>query len=87
MTAFFGAFMNNFSQPKNKTLSIVKANHEGQFLYQDRWVNKDNFRAFVYDKNGNQKLANSYKEFELLTQNGIWFSVKPVRKSKDDSVR
>lgn len=44
----------------------------GQFLYNDRWVDKKHFRAFVY--NGKeQKLANSYDEFEKLISSGLWF--------------
>lgn len=48
-----------------------------QFLYLNRWVDKANFRAFVYDKEGKQQLANSHKEFEALTSSGIWFATKP----------
>jgi hypothetical protein len=48
-----------------------------QFLYLGRWVDKASFRTFVYDREGNQKLANSYKEFEDLTSSGIWFASKP----------
>lgn len=70
--------------------SRKKAEKVDQFLYQDRWVNKAHFRAFVYDKKGDQKLANSYDEFEALTTSGIWFGSKPEaslvkdqRKQKD----
>jgi hypothetical protein len=55
----------------------VKAtSHEGQILYLDRWVDKNMFRTFVYDQKGNQKLANSYEEFEALTHSGVWFATK-----------
>jgi len=72
-------------------LKNIKDPHAGQFQYQDRWVDKNTFRAWVYDKNGEQKLANSYKEFEELTSSGIWFSkqvqeepvVVKTRKQKD----
>lgn len=50
--------------------------HAGQFLYLGRWVNKEHFRAFVYDKDGNEKLADNYPEFEKLTVSGIWFASK-----------
>ena len=44
-----------------------------QALYQGRWVNKDKFRAYVY--NGEtKKLANSYKEYADLIESGLWFS-------------
>lgn len=67
-------------------LKNIKDPHAGQFLYLDRWVDKETFRAFVYDKNCNEKLADSYQEFEELTTSGIWFASKPVpkeRKPKD----
>jgi hypothetical protein len=51
--------------------------HEGQVLYLDRWVDKASFRTFVYNEKGEQKLANSYVEFESLTASGIWFASKP----------
>ena len=44
----------------------------GQVLYNDRWVDKKHFRAFVY--NGKeQKLANSYQEYSDLISSGVWF--------------
>lgn len=58
-------------QSKKKTQKV------DQFLYQDRWVDKAHFRVFVYDRAGNQRLANNYQEFEDLTSNGIWFASKP----------
>ncbi len=57
--------------------SLRKTQKVDQFLYQDRWVDKATFRAFVYDRSGNQKLANSFKEFEDLTTSGIWFASRP----------
>ena len=61
--------------------------HEGQFNYQGRWVDKEGFRAFVYDEKGREKLVNSYNEFEDAITSGIWFESKPViplkRKPKD----
>ncbi len=62
----------------SEKLKNIKDQHVGQFLYQDRWVDKKTFRAWVYDKKGNQTLANSYKEFEDLTTSGIWFSRQPI---------
>ena len=55
--------------------------YKDQFFYLNRWVDKNNFRAFVYDKDGNEKLANSYDEFERLTHSGIWFSSKEMNLS------
>lgn len=72
-------------------MTILKKNfHEGQALYLGRWVDKSNFRAFVYSEKGEQKLANSYSEFESLTASGIWFAERPnasskIRKQKNGS--
>lgn len=67
----------------------VKNIHEGQVLYQGRWVNKSNFRVFVYNEKAEQKLASSYSEFESLIASGIWFASKPdtsLRKEKKKDV-
>lgn len=65
----------------------IKNQQDNQFLYLGRWVNKEHFRAFVYNDKHEQKLANSYQEFESLTQSGVWFASKPAslpkRKAKD----
>jgi hypothetical protein len=58
-------------------LKNIKDPHSGQFQYLGRWVDKETFRAWIYDKHGEQKLAGSYKEFEDLTSSGIWFAKKP----------
>lgn len=75
----------------SKNVIAIKKHHEGQFQYLGRWISKENFRAFVYDDKGNQKLANSYKEFESLTASGLWFSSKPdasrKRQKRDDIIR
>ena len=46
-----------------------------QVMYLDKFVDKDTFRAFVYREN-EQKLANSYEEFESLIASGLWFVTK-----------
>jgi hypothetical protein len=61
----------------DKKLKNIKDPHSGQFQYLGRWVDKDTFRAWVYDKNGEEKLADSYDEFQGLTSSGIWFARKP----------
>lgn len=60
-----------------------------QVMYLGRWVDKEFFRAFVYRK-GEQRLANSYEEFECLLATGCWFDSKenipkdePKRKVKN----
>ena len=56
---------------------VLKDIHDGQFQYLDRWVDKSTFRAFVYNKAGQEKLASSYDQFESLTASGLWFASKP----------
>ncbi len=50
---------------------------ERQVLYKGRWVSREHFRAFVFNKEG-QKLAKSYHEFSNLISSGLWFQDKPV---------
>jgi hypothetical protein len=64
-------------QLKGTSNFIPSKNHEGQFNYLGRWVDKHNFRTFVYNKKLDQKLAESYEEFESLLASGIWFAAKP----------
>ncbi len=51
---------------------VKKAN---QVFYNDRWVDKDHFTAFVYNAT-EQRLAQSYKEYETLIATGLWFDTK-----------
>lgn len=60
----------------------TKSKSVDQFFYQGRWVNKQNFRAFVYNGES-QKLANSYQEFNSLIDSGLWFASKDDVKPKD----
>lgn len=53
-----------------------------QVNYLGRWVSKEHFRVFVYDANGNQKLANSYDEYTNLVANGSWLVEKPGKTEK-----
>jgi hypothetical protein len=55
--------------PMNQT----KKENNTQVLYNDRFVDKKHFRAFVYGKNDDVKLANNYDEFENLLASGLWF--------------
>ena len=52
-----------------------KTKNAAQVFYNDRWVDKEYFRAFVY-KETEQKLARSYKEYENLIASGLWFDSK-----------
>lgn len=45
-------------------------------IYLGRIVEKKNFRAFIYGPNGEQRLAESWEEFEANMQSGIWFATK-----------
>ncbi len=63
--------MNPVNQSKLKDIK------DDQFEYLGRWVDKKDFRAFVYDDKGEQKLADSYNEYELMISSGLWFSEKP----------
>lgn len=74
------------SKVSNKIPKHIKSANQrhivhGQFQYLGRWVNKDQFRAFVYNEKGEEKLADSYHEFQTLTTSGIWFAEKPKQKS------
>ncbi len=71
---------------------IIEKNPADQFQYLGRWVDKANFRAFVHDKAGKEKLANSYTDYESLISSGLWFASKEdaskiERKQKNDSIR
>lgn len=48
-----------------------------QVLYLGRWVSKEHFRAFVYNKDG-QYLAKSYDEYSKLISSGSWQSTAYV---------
>lgn len=51
--------------------------NESQVLYLGRWVSREHFRAFVYNKEG-KKLANTYEEYGQLISSGLWQSVPYV---------
>jgi len=91
LTAYFFDLWIMFGDYLLKPMQQKKAynHHEGQFQYLGRWVDKHNFRTFIYNEKGDQKLAESYKEYESLISSGIWFSSKEdasqkKRKQKND---
>lgn len=45
-------------------------------MYLGRIVDKKNFRAFIYSPNGQQRLAESWEEFEANMQSGLWFATR-----------
>lgn len=72
--------------------NVKKLNREEmQFQYKGKWVNKEHFRAFVYNEKGEQLLAKSYAQFMQMIGSGAWFAEKvdasPKRKPKDGTVR
>jgi hypothetical protein len=45
-------------------------------IYLGKSVSRKAFRVFVYAKDGRQRIAESYEEFDLLTHNQEWFATK-----------
>ncbi len=43
-------------------------------IYLGRIVDKKHFRAFIYGANGEQRLVESWEEFEANMQSGVWFA-------------
>ena len=72
----------------NLDIKTAKKNmHDGQFEYLGRWVDKHNFRAFVYSKD-EEKLAETYQQYTDLLASGLWFATREqasikIRKHKD----
>ena len=46
---------------------------ENNVIYLGRKVSKDNFRVFIYGKEGEKKLVNSWIEYEAYCLTGKWF--------------
>jgi len=67
------------------------SDHDSQFQYLGRWIDKSQFRAFVYNEKNQESLANSYEEFVDLISSGLWYETKELaskdRKQKNDIVR
>jgi hypothetical protein len=68
-----------------------KSDVKSQIYYLGRWVDREFFRVFVYNKR-EKKLAKNYEEYEELIASGLWFdSVENIpkedlkRKSKNES--
>ncbi len=65
-------------------------------IYLGKIVDKNKFRAYVYGAKGEKRLVESWAEFELAMESGIWFAtlddvialnidIKPKLKSKAKS--
>lgn len=52
----------------------------GYVTYQNREVPKAGFRVYVYAKNGDNKLVNSWDEFKKLIDSNDWFSTETEAK-------
>jgi hypothetical protein len=48
---------------------------DAQVFYMGRMIDRDSFRTYVYKAN-EQKLANSYGEYEELISSGLWYATK-----------
>lgn len=46
---------------------------EGYVTYQNREVPEEGFRVFIYAKDGNKKLVNSWDEFKNHVFSGEWY--------------
>jgi len=44
--------------------------------YCGRQVPKENFRVFVYSLNDEQKVVNSWDEYQEAISSGVWFPTK-----------
>ena len=44
--------------------------------YLGRKVPRNGFRTYVYSSDGQQRLANSWDEFDALVHSDTWFSTK-----------
>lgn len=64
-----------------KELGYIMVEKSEQILYLGRWIPKENFRVFVYNKSGCQ-LVNSYDEFKSMVSSGLWED-KPITESCD----
>ena len=49
---------------------------EDTVIYKGKHVPREHFRVFVYNKDNEKKLANSYDEYLELTSTGMWFDEK-----------
>lgn len=43
-------------------------------IYLGRIVEKEHFRTFIYNPNGEQKLVESWDDYEACMQSGLWFA-------------
>lgn len=66
---------------------LPKNTDKPQVLYQGRWVDKDNFRVFVFNAT-DKKLVNSYEEYSDLIESGLWFSsIEEIKPKQPINIR
>lgn len=53
----------------------VKKKDLHQVEYLGRWVDRESFRAFVFNRDG-QKLARNWTEFQEMIASGLWCARK-----------
>lgn len=53
-----------------------------EVYYNGKAIKKALFRTFVYNEAGEQKLANSWEEFEQLKATGIWSDIKFIGRAE-----
>ena len=50
---------------------------EGEFVkYCGRMVPKEGFRAFIYNREGHEKLVNTWQQYEDYMAVGTWYASK-----------
>lgn len=50
--------------------------HDELVPYLGKKVPRRGFRAFIYARDGREKIAESYDEFDLFTHSNDWFATK-----------
>lgn len=63
---------------------------EPHVMYDGRLVPKAHFRVFIYNSKGEEKLVNSWDEYEKEISSGLWFAKKedvPLRVTNNVIVR
>ncbi len=55
-------------------------------MYLGKVVSTKNFRVFVYDSSGEQKLVESWSEYELAIASGVWFAEIPKKEELKERI-
>lgn len=58
---------------QSKKMIIENDVHEPTFMYLGKPTKKLHFRAFVYNKEGEQKICNNYQSFKKELETSEWF--------------